>query len=100
MSEVGAAGVAFIIAVSVNYLLSRRLVFKGSLRSVGGGYLNFMIIAGAGLLLVTAGMFALTSWLGVHYLVARVAIAVVTGFWNYLMNLYVNFKVAGNHVGW
>jgi hypothetical protein len=33
--------------------------------------------------------------LGLHYLVSRILIAGVVGVWNYLLNLYVNFKVAG-----
>jgi putative flippase GtrA len=92
-----AAGVAFLIAVSINYVLSRRYVFRGTLRSVGAGYLNFLIIAGFGLLLVVGGMYVLVEFLALTAFLARVVIAAVTGLWNYLMNLYVNFKVAGNH---
>ncbi|MBP6881491.1 MAG: GtrA family protein [Candidatus Pacebacteria bacterium] len=92
-----AAGVAFLIAVSINYVLSRRYVFRDTLRSVGAGYLNFLIIAGFGLLLVVGGMYVLVEFLALTAFLARVVIAAVTGLWNYLMNLYVNFKVAGNH---
>lgn len=93
----GAAGFAFLIAVSINYVLSRRFVFKGTLRSVHAGYGGFLAIAGCGLLIVTVGMHGLVNVLGWNYLLSRVLIALVTGTWNYLLNLYVNFRVAGKH---
>ncbi|MCA9365977.1 GtrA family protein [Candidatus Kaiserbacteria bacterium] len=92
-----AAGVSFLIAVSLNYVLSRRYVFRGSLRSTGSGYLNFLSIAVLGLLIVLAGMYVLVSLLGLPLLPSRLIVAAVTGFWNYLLNLFVNFKVAGKH---
>lgn len=95
--QVLASAVAFFVAVSINYVLSRQYVFKTTLRGVKVGYLNFIIIAFVGLLIVTGGMYVLTILLSVHFLIARVLVAGVTGFWNYLMNLYVNFKVAGKH---
>jgi putative flippase GtrA len=92
-----AAGGAFLIAVSCNYFISRRYVFKKTTTGLGNGYLNFFAIAGAGLLVVMGGMYVLVAQLGVNYYLARIGIAGLTGFWNYLLNLYVNFKVAGNH---
>ena len=92
-----AAGIAFTIAVSINYLVSRRVVFTGTIRSVGSGYLNFMMIAGMGVVIVVSGMYVLVDIYAFHYIVARICIAGISGFWNYLMNLYVNFKVVGKH---
>lgn len=90
-----AVGIAFLIAVSLNYQLSRRFVFKGTTRGHTTGYLYFIIIALLGLLLVTGSMYVLVEMVGLFYLFARVLIAIVTGVWNYLMNLFFNFKVAG-----
>jgi putative flippase GtrA len=92
-----ATGIAFLTAVSINYLLSRRFVFKGTLRSVHAGYVGFLSIAALGLLWVTGLMFVCVEYLGWGYLPARVAVAAVVGIWNYLLNLYVNFKVVGMH---
>jgi len=97
MNATLAAGGAFAFVITVNYLLSRRFVFLGTHRAFGSGYAIFFLIAAGGLLIVTGGMFILTEILSVHFLVARVAVALVTGFWNYLMNLYLNFQVAGKH---
>lgn len=92
-----ATGLAFAIAVSINYVLDRRWVFTGTLRSVQAGYFIFMAIACIGAVIAMAGMSILVGVYHLHYLYARVAIASMVGLWNYLMNLYVNFKVAGKH---
>ncbi|MEN9920146.1 MAG: hypothetical protein RL538_39 [Candidatus Parcubacteria bacterium] len=90
-----AAGIAFVLAVSLNYVLSRRFVFVGTTRAHQSAYANFLGIAGVGLIFVTFGMYVLVSVFGAYYVYARVIVAAVTGVWNYLMNLYINFKVAG-----
>ncbi|MBP7806835.1 GtrA family protein [Candidatus Gracilibacteria bacterium] len=89
------AGVAFLLAVSINYSLSRRLVFVGSDRSAKSGYILFMMITGIGLIFVMALMYIFVDIFGFDYIFSRVIIAGVVGMWNYLMNLYFNFRVAG-----
>jgi putative flippase GtrA len=87
------AGVAFVMAMSLNYVISRRYVFPESTRSVYIGYALFLLIGGTGLFLVTALMYIYVDVLHLHYLMSRILTAGVVGWWNYLMNLYVNFKV-------
>ncbi|TIH20135.1 GtrA family protein [Marinifilum sp. JC120] len=94
-APVFAAGLAFFIAVSINYLISRKLVFKGTTREFKQGYLGFILIAGTGLVVVTGGMFVMVDILKWQYVVSRILVSLITGMWNYLFNLYVNFKVAG-----
>jgi putative flippase GtrA len=97
VEQVIAAGVAFFIAISINYYISRQYVFKHSHRSLQSSYANFILIASVGVALVTGGMYIMTHLLAWNYLIARIIVAGMTGIWNYLMNLYVNFKVAGKH---
>jgi len=92
-----AAAIAFLCAVSVNYVVSRRVVFAGTTRTVGTGYAYFMLIAGGGLLVVTSSVLVLVEWFGLHYLVSRISVAGLVGLGNYLINLYFNFKVAGQY---
>lgn len=89
---------SFLIAVSCNYILSRRLVFKGSARTWHGGYAYFIIVALLGAAVTTGSVAVLVSLFGLYYLFARVIVAGVVGIGNYLFNLYVNFRVAGKHV--
>lgn len=92
---VAAASGAFAVAVSVNYAASRRYVFSGTLRGAGEGYAIFLSVAAAGMAAVAGGMYLLVDIFHWTYLPARLAVASATGLWSYLMNLYVNFKVAG-----
>lgn len=92
-----AAGSAFLFATSINYIVNRRLVFKGTTRSRSAGYVYFLLIASGGLLIVTSGMYLLVEVLGLYYLLARILVSLLTGVWSYPMNLFLNFKVAGKY---
>jgi len=92
------AGIAFLVAVSINYALSRKVVFRGTERSAHHGYAIYLGITAVGLGAVMGLMALLVGALGWHYLSSRVIVAGAVGIWNYLMNLYVNFRVAGKHV--
>lgn len=88
-----ATPIAYAIAVSINYLISRRYVFVGSARDMKTGYVFFILIAVVGMLFVTAGMYVLINYFSFHYLVSRILVAALAGIWTYLMNFFVNFKL-------
>lgn len=88
---------AFLVAVSINYLLSRAHVFHGTERHIHHGYAYFIGIALLGAFVTTSGVAFLVSFFGLNYLLARVLVAGVVGIGNYLLNLYFNFKVVGHH---
>ncbi len=88
---------AFLVAVSINYFVSRRYVFKGTERRMHHGYLYFILVACGGAAVVTGAVAFLVTFLSMHYLVARVLVACFVGIGNYLFNLHFNFKVAGHH---
>ncbi len=91
-----AAVSGFLVAVSVNYFLSRRWVFTGSRRRLASGYLYFLKTAVAGAL--TTGFLMWLFCTATHgpYLLIRAIIAAIIGMVNYLIHLYLNFKVAGH----
>lgn len=89
--------IAFLIATSGNYVFNRLHTFRGTTRSWHGGYAYFISMALSGAAITTAGVVALVSYASLPYFVARVLVAGVVGFGNYLFNLYVNFKVVGIH---
>lgn len=88
---------AFLIAVSINYVLSRKFVFHQTKRSHPRGYLYFISVAGVGALCITGAVYLLVTYAGLSYLIARILVACLVGVMNYLFNLYINFSVAGNH---
>lgn len=90
--------IGFVICVSINYFVSRRFVFKGTTRRIHHGYLFFIVVALGGASLVSGAVAFLVTTFSLHYLVARTLVACVVGFGNYLFNLYVNFKVVGQHL--
>lgn len=92
------AAVAFVLAVSLNYVLSRYFVFKGTTRGFAAGYAGFLVIALSGLGIVTGMMHVFVDILAWNYLLSRISIALFTGIWNYLLNLYFNFRVAGSNM--
>lgn len=89
--------VAFLLAVSLNYFLSRAHVFRGTSRKAHNGYAYFILIALAGAAVTTGGVALLVQYLGLYYILARLLVAGLVGIGNYLMNLHFNFKVAGHH---
>ncbi|WP_027722251.1 GtrA family protein [Maridesulfovibrio zosterae] len=97
LPPVYSAGLSFIIAVSINYFISRIFVFKGTTRPLKQGYLRFMLIALGGVIIVTLGMHIMVITLKWQYIISRILIAAITGICNYSLNLYVNFRVAGKH---
>ncbi len=88
---------AFLVAVSLNYAISSRFVFRGSDRSIHHSYAYFILLAGVGAVFITYGVYVLVTYAHLQYLLARVAVAGVVGLVNYLINLHLNFRVAGMH---
>lgn len=91
--------VSFLIAVSLNYMLSRKIAFPETERSWHVGYAYFMIVAVIGAVATTGMVAVLVAYAGLFYLTARIIAATLVGFGNYLFNLHVNFDVAGRHRG-
>lgn len=90
--------IGFVIAVSINYFVSRRYVFKGTERKIHHGYAYFLSFAAGGAFLISLAVAFLTETFHLHYLLARILVACVVGTGNYLFNLHFNFKVAGRHL--
>lgn len=97
VSYYAAVPICFVLAVSINYVISRLHVFKGTSRSLHAGYAYFVANAAVGALITTSGVAFLVSFFAFHYLVARVLVAGVVGILSYLVNLHLNFKVVGIH---
>jgi putative flippase GtrA len=91
------AGIAFIIATSVNYLLARRIAFAETIRSIGKGYAYFLTVAFLGSATVLILMYILVGQMGLPILLSRLAIAAVVGFISYLMHYYLTFRVHVPH---
>lgn len=92
-----ATALAFIVAISINFLMSRYTVFHKTERHIAHSYLFFVFFATVSLILITGFMHFLVSVLGLHYAPSRIVIAGCVGVLNYIMNLKVTFDVADKH---
>jgi putative flippase GtrA len=88
---------ALLVAVSINYLLVRTHVFKGTERRADYGYAIYILLALGGAAFVTFGVTLLVAYVHLYYLLARIIVGVFSGVANYFLNLYFNFRVAGKH---
>ncbi len=88
---------AFLVAVSCNYFISRRFVFRGTKRGHAPGYVYFIGMALIGAGVTTLGVTFMVTYTGLYFLYARILVALVVGTANYFGNLVLNFKVVGLH---
>jgi len=86
------AALAFSIAISINYVTCRNYAFGGSSRNYVGGYIRFIGIALAGVVMVVLSMRTLVESFAIPYLLARIIVGTFIGMWNYTMNAFWNFR--------
>lgn len=92
MQQVVAAGIGFVAANSLHYVLGRTWIFRGTDRAVASGYIYFLATGGLGLA-VTMGLDALLlHYTPIHYLVARILVSVIAGLVMFALNALLNFR--------
>jgi len=89
--------IAFLIAMTINYLISRRFVFTGTERKIHHGYMYYVVLGVSAASVITGLVTILVEHVGFNYLVARTIVSGLVGIFGYLFNLYFNFKVVGKH---
>jgi putative flippase GtrA len=87
-----AAAGAFLLAISINYGVSRLWVFPQSDRGLALGFAYFLITAGIGLLVTMAAFVLLLEVTGLFYIVARIIASAVAGLIVFALNAVWNFK--------
>ena len=90
--RVSAAVVAFLIPMTVFYVLERVWVFPHSEQGVAKGFVYFMLNVGLGFLAMLAVYWSLLLLTDLHYLIARVAGSIVSGIVIFFLNGVFNFK--------
>jgi len=90
-----AVSISFLLAITVNYIISRRFVFNGTTRRWNQGFFYFLISALGGVILTTGLVIFLVEIMGLYYLTSRVIVAGIVGAIFYLVNLHFNFKITG-----
>ena len=80
IAHMPAAIIAFLLPMTLAYVLEREWVFPGTRRGVAKGYLYYAINVGIGTLLMLATFWALMEIAGFHYLIARVLASGVVAY--------------------
>ena len=91
-SEVPAAGIGFLTANTLHYVLGRAWIFRGTDRGRASGYALFLINAGVGLAVTMALYAALLELTSLHYLTARVIVSLFAGLVVFVLNAVFNFR--------
>lgn len=87
------AAVAFLLGLTVNYILSTRWVFGESrLGNRWAEFAAFALIGVVGLGLNELIMWAGTDGLHLHYMLSKVASTAIVFFWNFLARRFLVFK--------
>src|SRR5690606_40847095 len=88
--EVPAAGIGFLTANSLHYVLGRTWIFRGTDRPAPARYAPFLANPGVGLAVTMAFYAALLEWTQLHYLTARVVGFVLPGLGVLVRNAVFN----------
>jgi putative flippase GtrA len=87
------AAIAFVIGLTINYVLSILWVFKS--RSVKNRSIEFMIFAVIGLIGLALNEFIIwfsTERLSIYYLHSKLISTAIVYFWNFLARKYILYK--------
>jgi len=90
--EVPAAGIGFLVANSLLYVVGRAWIFRGTERDAASGYALFLVNAAVGLVVTLALYAALLAWTPLDYLAARVLVSLVAGLAVFVLNAVFNFR--------
>lgn len=77
----------------VNFSMNRRWVFSANDRKIHLQAVKYLLVWGGNLVLVSTGVFVLTNFWGLSYLVSKISVSVLVGiFYNYLLQKHFVFK--------
>ena len=77
----------------VNFTMNRRWVFSARDKKLQNQAVKYILVWFGNLVLVSAGVFFLTHYGGISYLVSKIAVSVIVGFfYNYTLQKRFVFK--------
>lgn len=77
----------------VNFLMNRSWVFRAHGKKIHHQALKYILVWAGNLLLVSGGVFVMTSYGGFSYIVSKITISLIVGFfYNYMLQKKFVFK--------
>lgn len=86
-----ANAISFIIATGWGFIWNKNWTFENKDRNKIQQYFKYILICGSSLLLAEAILYILVR-LGMHDIIAKLCIGVISWAWNFTMNKYWTFK--------
>ena len=86
--------IAFIAGLTVNYFLSKILVFKANEARVNAT-VEFLIYAAIGLIglgITALIMFVFTDYFSLHYMISKIIATIIVLIWNYVARKIIIYK--------
>ncbi|MDB5204188.1 MAG: GtrA family protein [Candidatus Taylorbacteria bacterium] len=85
--------IAFMVGVTINYFVSRRMVFNETARNLKTGYLYFLIVVSFGIVFTLGIMYILVNYAHLSIIGSRIVTSGFIGVFNFLINDTFNFKI-------
>jgi len=83
---VNASLIGTIVGGITNFVLGRRWVFKRSEKAIPLQVIKYLAVWGGNLLLTTLGVFVVTHYIGLSYIISKALISVIVGVsYNYIL---------------
>ncbi len=93
-----ATTIAFILAVTHNFLLNKIWTFQNKSQNFRKLYIKFLIISIIGLALTNLFMYLFVILAGIWYIFAKLLTSLIVLTWNFLGNKYWTFKISQRQV--
>jgi putative flippase GtrA len=89
-----AAAFAFLVGLTVNFLLSKRFVFTEDARFVGraGEFAAYGLIGLAGLGITELVMYLCTGVFGLYYMLSKIVSAAIVLLWNFFARKFFLYR--------
>ena len=86
----------FFAGLTVNYLLSKWLVFQveKARTGAGGEFLGYALIGAVGLLLTMGLVHALTEWAGLFFMLSKIIATLIVRVWNFVARKLLLYRKA------
>lgn len=76
-----------------NFMMGRRWVFDATAKGIPLQALKYLLVWIGNLVLVSGGVYLLTHYLGLNYVLSKIVVSIIVGFtYNYLMQKKFVFK--------
>ncbi len=84
------ASISFLVGVVINYFMCTYWIFKKSvIKNAGLEFLFYVLISAVGLAINSGGIWLLTTYCGLYFMVSKLFATAITLIWNFCSRKYL-----------